>query len=175
MLDFRSPLILGAAPAGLVLACLGWLVLGGPGHVVSPVAQAEERLAAIPTPGRIGVAQTAALGAAPGASLFAADVASPSIRLDGISRTARRTAALLSFNGAAAQWVTAGSTLQGATLAEVSAGRVVVDDINGRRVIRLGETAAGITGSEAAAPLAGDQPPPGVRMPPPPASAPGAG
>lgn len=170
-MDFRSPVILGAAPVGLALAFLGWLVLSGGGGVIAPIETAESRLAAIPAVSAAGSSQADAfVAAALTPALFSTSSAQAAIRVEGLSRTPRRSAALVSINGGPSQWMTVGSTRDGATLVQVLSTRVVFETLAGRRVVGLGETAG-----RSADTLAGgdDQPPPGVRMPPPPASAPG--
>lgn len=166
-MEFRSPVVLGAAPAGLALACIGWLLLGGSARVVAPLDRMQARLDAAPA-GRTQAAtlSAAAASAALSIPLFAAGAAEPSVRLDGLSRTQRRAAALLSINGGPPQWLVQGGTREGVTLVQVLSTKVVIDSRSGRRAVALGET------SGSASDLAGDQPPPGTHMPPPPASAP---
>lgn len=173
-MDLRSPVILGAAPAGLALACVGWLMLGGSARVVAPLDQMQARLDAVPAArsargGSFGAAASAALST----PLFATGAAELSVRLDGLSRTPRRAAALLSINGGPPQWLVQGGTREGVTLVQVLSTKVVIDSRSGRRAVALGE-ASGSASDLAGGDLAGDQPPPGTRMPPPPASAPGA-
>lgn len=173
-MELRSPLVLGAAPAGLALACIGWLLLGGSARVVAPLDQLQGRLEAAPA-GRspAGASSGAAVSAALAAPLFAANAAEVPVRLDGLSRTPRRAAALLSINGGPAQWLGQGATREGMTLVQVLSTRVVIDSRSGRRMVALGET-SGSAADLAGGDLGNDQPPPGTRMPPPPASAPGA-
>jgi hypothetical protein len=173
-LEFRSPVVLGAAPAGLALACIGWLLLGGSARVIAPLDQMQARLDAAPASRSLASASSgAAVSAALSTPLFAASAAEPSVRLDGLSRTPRRGAALLSINGGPSQWLVQGGTRDGITLVQVLSTKVVIDSRSGRRAVALGETSGSAT-DLAGGDLAGDQPPPGTRMPPPPASAPGA-
>jgi hypothetical protein len=170
LLEFRSPVILAAVPVGLALACIGWFAFAGPARVLTPVQTAQGRLSALPSArASAGASTGGAVAAALSPALFGNAGAEIAVRLEGLSRTPRRSAALVSINGGPAGWLTAGATREGVTLVQVLSTKAVIDTIAGRRVITLGET------SGAASTLAGgdDQPPPGVRMPPPPASAPG--
>ena len=172
MLDVRSPLILAAAPLGLLLACAGWLLLGGSSGSLRPLDAIEARASAAPRAKQGTGPEISSVSTSAPAPLF---VLAPTavVRLDGISRTARRTAALLSFNGATSRWVTAGVTQEGVTLVEIGSTRVVVETLDGRQTIALGETSAPPVNS-AALPLAVDDgAPPSLRQGIPPASAPG--
>ncbi len=105
--------------------------------------------------------------------LFAATAApEPQVRLLGLSRSARRTAALVSIGGAAAAWLSVGETRDGVTLESVSAGAITIDTAGGLRDVRLGEASAGASGSSASPSMLGDAGPPPGRGPMPPASAP---
>jgi hypothetical protein len=101
-------------------------------------------------------------------------VAEPTIRLQGIARAPGRVAALLAIDAKPSAWLGLGETRDGVTLVEVLASRIAVETVIGEREIRLGGV-AGPSGEADRTPLrAGqDEPPPGFRMPPPPASAPG--
>lgn len=174
MLELRSPLVLVAAPVGLALACAGWLVLGGAGRVTAPVDEMQTQLNAMPA-GRplAGPTAASAVSAALAAPLYSTSGAQVVVRLEGLARTPRRAAALVSINGGPALWLSQGATRDGVTLVQVLSTRVVIDSRAGRAAVSLGET----SGSSAAQPVVdggSDQPPPGTRMPPPPASAPGA-
>ncbi|MFT4252058.1 MAG: hypothetical protein QM608_06210 [Caulobacter sp.] len=169
MLDRRLTLILAAAPVGLALGVAAWAAAGGP-------QMADERIAAVEaTQPRIGRGRKPAsvvagdwAGAPP---LFDAVVPpEPQVRLLGVSRSARRTAALLSIGGGPAVWITRGETRDGVTLEAVMGGAITIDTVNGPRDVRLGEAtegAIGTAGGGAATTIsmAG-------RGPPPPASAP---
>lgn len=174
MLELRSPLVLGAPAVGLALACAGWLVLGGAARITGPLDEMQTQLNAAPA-GRalLGVSSESAVATALAAPLFVSSAAEIPVRLQGLARTPRRAAALLSINGGPPQWLSQGATREGVTLVQVLSTRVVIDSRAGRSTVLLGETsgsAAVLSGGDAAS----DQPPPGTRMPPPPASAPGA-
>lgn len=181
MLDRRLTLILAAAPVGLALGVAAWAAAGGP-------KMADERIAAVEaSEPRIGRGRKPALVVAgdwAGApSLFDAVVPpEPQVRLLGVSRSARRTAALLSIGGAPAVWITRGETRDGVTLEAVMGGAITIDTVNGPRDVRLGEATDGATGTAGggaattismAGSMAGQEPAqPAGRGPPPPASAP---
>ncbi len=173
----RSPLILLGPVAGLVLAGAGWMLLGGSSRAVAPIDRIEQQVLAIPASRLGSVAVRSDVATAIAKPLFPEGLGRISIRLDGLSRSPGRTAALFSFNGGATQWVTLGSTVSGVTVVAISGSRASVDTATGRRDIRLGETVgeppaptgAGVTSPAAPA---GDEPPPGTRLFPP-ASAPG--
>ena len=66
--------------------------------------------------------------------------APPIVRLDGLSRTRRRTAALLAFGSGPSQWVSLGATIEGVTLVEVGEAKVVLETVAGRQVLGLGDS-----------------------------------
>ncbi|ATQ43426.1 hypothetical protein [Caulobacter mirabilis] len=170
MLDLRSPVIFLAPLAGLLLACLGWLVLGGEGRVAAPLDEAEARLAALPV--ERPLPQAAVYSGSGGKPLFV--VATPaSLRLEGVSRTPRRTAALISINGEPAQWIPVGTTLGGFTLSGVSATGVIVENLLGRQTIALGESLGGTSAAGSGGTPPQGAPPPGLQRGLEPASAPG--
>jgi hypothetical protein len=106
-----------------------------------------------------------------------------------VVRTRRRQAALVAINDAPADWLTVGETRDGVTLQAIEGSRIVVDTLLGPVPIQVGETVGGAppastSGPSTAAsanppPPAGvsptilDKTPPGFRVPPAPASAPG--
>ena len=114
-------------------------------------------------------------------------VPQPTIRLDGVARAGRRSAALLSINDQPSDWLSQGESRDGVTLLDVSASRAVVDTLYGPREVRLGqrvpEGASAVAGGQeqVTSPsnpsnIGGlDEVPPGFRSPPPPASAPRGG
>jgi hypothetical protein len=175
-------LVLCAAPTGAVLGCLAWAFLGGTPAAAERLQADRGRLAAgRPAMARLSpVADLAAI--AGGHPLFILTtgpgaVADVAVRLDGLSRSSGRAAALLSIDGAPAQWVERGGSLAGVTLTAVLDSEVVLETPLGQKEARLGE------GPPAAAPGAGmpgpnmlpgaaGRIPPGVRLPPQPASAP---
>jgi hypothetical protein len=65
----------------------------------------------------------------------------PTIRLDGLSRTPMRSAALVAINNKPAEWLAAGTTRDGVTLIEVQPSRAVVETFDGQQAIDLGQTA----------------------------------
>lgn len=181
MLDRRASLIFAAAaPVGLVLAAAAWTLAGGAGFAQTSIAEA---VAAFPAAGARAprVATTASgVGVAINAPLFTilggkGAAGDPAIRLEGVVRAPGRIAALLAIDAKPSTWLSLGETRDGVTLVEVLGSKVTVDTAIGMKEIRLGEGAAPSTGAggSPAAALAQDAgPPPGYRMPPPPASAP---
>lgn len=167
MLDLRSPLILAAAPVGLLLAAAGWLATGGGGHVIAPIEQEEARLAAIP---RSSQARSNPDVVALTQSLFTKPV-EVSVRLDGLARSPGRAAALLTLNGGPSQWIAVGATTGGVTLLQIGSSRAVVDTGDGPVELVLGQT-VGSAGQSAPGVVMNDQAPPG-RGGLEPASAPG--
>jgi len=180
LLDLRAPLIPLAVLAGLALGALAWLAAGRQ-DVLAPL---QEQLTAL-RPGR-GAELGSSAPALTGPPLFALSagpnaVKDPAVAVLGLSRMPGRSAALLSIDGQPAAWLARGEARNGVILREVGSGRAMLDLPLGVRDLRVGESAgtptsgppaqAGVTSS----PTQADAPPPGFRMPPPPASAPGVG
>lgn len=170
-MDFRSPVVLLAPIAGLLLACLMWLVLGGAGRLLEPLDESEARLAALPQ--ARSLARAATPSGFEGKPLFVV-APSSSLRLDGVSRTPRRIAALIAVNGDVAQWFPVGAMVGGYTLAEVSSIGVVMENVEGEKSLALGESLGQASASPGPGPVGAgqDQPPPGMRRGLEPASAP---
>lgn len=126
-----------------------------------------------------GYASVADLVAAPLFGTATGAAPDPAIRLDGVSLSRQRTAALLSIGGAAAEWLKPGESRGEVILQQVGAARVLVETPSGTKEIALGQVLGGapVGPSPGAvpglvAPNPGETPPPGYRGPPPPASAP---
>lgn len=172
-------MILGAVPAGLLTGLLAWSLAGGLSVQAHALESVEPRLASLPQPRTEGRASSRA-SAAPllGSPLFALTtgpgaVREPAIRVDGVAVTRRRQAALLAIDGQAAAWWEVGASRDGVTLQAVSSTGVTLETAVGVKTLNLGDQSAAsapAAGGVAAAAL--DQPPPGVRLPPEPASAP---
>lgn len=169
MLDFRSPLILAAAPTGVVLGVLAWLVLGGPGAPVRAIDAAGGHRAGARLSAETGRGSPASLAGLP--PLMGAQAAGPevSVRLEGLVRRPGRIAALLAYNGQPPVWVTQGETQSGMTLVDVGSASVILESVRGPIELKVGETAGS---TPAASPAATDEPPAGARIPPEPNSAP---
>jgi len=146
------------------------MLVGGESSAEDRLGGAEARLAAVrlvtPTPqvldGLLAEAVSRpifALTTGPGA------VADVTVRLDGLARSSRGGAALLSINGGPAQWLQQGASRDGVTLRDVQSSKVVLATALGGKEVALADQAA-------PAPDAAARPPPGYRMPPAPASAP---
>lgn len=178
-------MILAGAPAGLATGLLAWMLAGGSQVAAERLDGLQVQVSNLKAPPRgasalsyVSVSDLAsqplfALTVGPGA------VREPSIRVDGVSISRGRTAALLAIDGQPAEWLTLGESRAGVALQSVSASTVVVETLTGPKELALGsqsgpeaesspETNAAATGA------APDQIPPGFRSPPPPASAPGA-
>lgn len=170
MLDFRSPLIIAPAPAGVVLGVLIWLVLGGPGAPLRAIEAAAPPSSSRTRPaGEAGESAASSLAGLP--PMMGAQAAGPdvSVRLEGLVRRPGRIAALLAFNGGPPVWVTLGDTQSGMTLVDVSSASVILESVRGPVELKVGE-ATGAT--PATPPASGDDPPAGARIPPEPNSAP---
>ena len=185
MLDLRSPLILGAVPAGLAMGAAAWLLVGGGAFAAGQIAPYEQRFAKMSfAGGSIRRPASDSLSQTLSAPIFALTtghgaVADVTIRLDGVARSPRHTAALISIGGKPADWLELGQTRDEVTLQEVRPSSIVVDTPIGFKTIDLGDTTTSAQASGADRPSG--QPgapagaPSGYRMPPPPASAPGLG
>lgn len=159
----RRAALLGL-PVGVLLGALLWMGLGGASSADDRLQQDAVRLWAIPlratrSPAADLTTDVAAhplfaLTTGPGA------VADVTVSLLGIARTPKRAAALLAIGSEQADWLEIGKSRGGVTLAQVSPSGVVLETALGRKEVELG-----------AAPAPSDVPP-GVRLPPPPASAP---
>lgn len=169
MLELRSPIILAAGPAGLAISALAWLVLGGPNQPAKRLEELGVEFRSLPKVQSQGASSpTSPDASAMPQGLFANSAQEISVSLVGLSRTPKRSAALLSIKSQPAQWMTVGMTKEGVTLVQVLPTRVVIDSLTGRRSIGIGQSSGAIEPSDAS----GDQPPAGARLPPPPASAP---
>ncbi len=167
---------LWAAPAGLAVGAAAWMLLGSGSH-------AQERLQDDQI--RVQATQLAVLRSSPASDLAAQATAHPLfalttgpgavadilVRLDGIARSSSRAAALIAINGGEADWLDRGKSRGGVTLEDVQPSKVVLETALGRREVELGDPAPAPQQGAAMAPGSGV--PPGVRLPPPPASAPG--
>lgn len=155
-MELRSPLVFGAPPLAAGLACALWLALGAL-VIDDSTAALGARLDLLP--GKLAAATEAArsnlrldqpllhIVQAGGATALA-------VRLEGIVRTPSRTAALLSFNGAPAAWMTLGETRQGATLVEVDGTAVLLDTPAGYQEAALGDAPPAAIGAGAGEPAA---------------------
>jgi len=189
--------IIGVA-AGVAAGGLGWWLAGGPARPGEALDAPEARLARLKIPRARGDAaaapDVAVLAATPLFILTTGPGATPApvLRLDGVSKSRSRTAALLSIDDQPADWLAVGDRRGGVVLQAVSAGKAVVDTVYGPVEVALGERVGGApagtpvaaTGAAQPAPQPAvapqglvqptivDAPPPGFRSPPPPASAP---
>lgn len=180
----RLSLIFAGAPAGLATGLLAWMLAGGSQVAAERLDGLQVQVSNLKAPTRsagalssVNVSDLAsqplfALTVGPGA------VREPSIRVEGVSISRGRTAALLAIDGQPPEWLTLGASRAGVALQSVTAGAVVVETVTGPRELALGTQSgsdAGALPKAEVAPVgsAPDQIPPGFRSPPPPASAPG--
>jgi len=175
----RRNLILLGAPVGAVAGFSVWLAAGGASadaDRLAPLQQQATRLR--PPPPHSDAALVTDITDLLATPIFALTtgvgaVKESALRLDGVSISRRRTAALLSIDGQPAEWWSVGDSRDGFTLQQVRASRVSLETPLGVREVVLGVSAGAPPADPGAAPPAVvDQPPPGFRAPPPPASAP---
>lgn len=175
-----------AVPVGLATGAAAWMLAGAGLSDLAKLEPLEAEIAALRAPraasASTGLARAGELAAAP---LFIMTVgpgavSEPLVRLDGVSVSRRRVAALLSFAGASPEWLSVGEARNGVTLVQVTGSKAVLETLLGTRELAVGDQtgggAPGATTQQAAAataPTPADTPPPGYRGPPPPASAPG--
>ncbi len=181
-------LVVFAAPAGgALLAALAWVSIGGSTAAETRIGGFEARLGQVrltaPGPpssdGLIAQASARplfALTTGPGA------IAEAAVKLVGLARSPQHSAALISINGAAAAWLRLGASRDGITLQSVGSSNVVLMTALGRREVDLGAGPSSPQSpptQQTGSPQPAASPPPpsfgGFRMPPAPASAPGAG
>lgn len=176
----RWNLILIGGPIGLVTGLMAWLATGGASAGIdraTPLATAVSALRAPPP--RLASPREADVAALTATPIFALTVGpgavkEPTVRLEGVSISRRRTAALVAIDGRPSEWLGIGDSRDGVTLEEVRSSRIVVDTIVGPKEIALGEQSGpGPAEATLESSRGGlDQSPPAFRAPPPPASAP---
>jgi hypothetical protein len=138
----RPPLTISAAVAGLALASLVFLALGRHGGGQAALDDLQARLvvavAKAPSPRPpLGSARSA------GMRLFnltsgEGAVSEAAIRVDGLSVSAGRKAALVSIDGKPAAWLEPGVEQNGVTLVEIHGGKVTFDTAVGLKEVALG-------------------------------------
>lgn len=171
-------LFLAAAPVGLATGLLAWMVAGGAKAGLEKLEPVAAQIGALPVPRAnpssepyVSIADLVAspifaLSNGPGA------MSDPIVRLDGLSVSAKRTAALVSINGAPSEWLRVGDSRSGVTIQQVRVDKVVVDTELGPREVALGQRLGGET-AQTVNPATGTDPAAsGYRSPPAPASAP---
>lgn len=172
-----------ATPLGLATGLAAWLLAGGLSVRANALDEVHARLSHLRAPAPLA-ARSSDAGAAAllGAPLFALTtgpgaVREPSIRIDGVSITRRRMAALVSIDAKPAEWLQVGESREGVTLQAVTVSSATLETALGVKTLSLGDQSAAsspLPGAPGAAVAAGaqDQAPPGFRSPPEPASAP---
>jgi hypothetical protein len=169
-------------PLGLATGFLAWFAAGGASASADRLDPLRVQVANLKAPNRsepaAAYADISGMASTPIFVLTTgpAAIKEPAVRVDGLSVSRRRVAALLSIDGQPAQWMSVGEKREGFTLVEVSSTRVLIETLAGPKAIALGEQAGSVAATPApiqtAAAPAPDQVPPGFRSPPPPASAP---
>lgn len=181
----RLELIGLTAPLGLATGLVAWLIAGGLSVRANALDDVHGRLARLKAPApAVARGSEASAASLLGAPLFALTtgpgaVREPSIRVDGVSVSRRRMAALVSIDAGPAEWLIIGESRAGVTLQAVSGSGITVETLLGTRTLNLGDQSAASapapgaasTVTQAAA-VVQDQVPPGFRGPPEPASAP---
>lgn len=176
MLSLRSPLVLGAAPGGLIIGAALWVVLSHGTPIFDRLDSIGADLEALRPPARTATAID--LSAASSKPIFALTtgpgaVSDAVVALQGISRTPTRTAALISIDGKPAGWLELGATRDGVTLDQVDGEKVVVETVTGQKEVALGAASAPAPAAQnTSAPPDASAPLAGYRLPPPPANAP---
>lgn len=144
MFSLRSPIILGAAPLGLVLAALAFLIFGASASVGPKLDRLQARIEATRPPEPVSsVAANDAVATSLSAPLFALTtgpgaVADTTVRLDGLAISPRGKSALLAVDGKPAAWIALGTSSNGVTLMDVQPNKVVVDTAIGLKDVTLG-------------------------------------
>jgi hypothetical protein len=177
--------MLAAPLLGMAAVWAAWLVLGGAVAPSDKLDSLQARLSAgVASSGRPApdlVSLTARLASTPVFALTTGPgaVTDVKVRLEGLSITPHRQAALLSINDGPPVWLELGASQGGVTLISVQPTKATVDTIVGFKDVGLWDPtpsgageANGGTPSAGETPANADAPPPGTRLPPPPASAP---
>lgn len=176
----RLTLMSGAVPAGLATGLAAWLLAGGSSAKLEAADELQARFLALRAPriaARANLVSASDLLSTPIFALTTGPGAlrEPGIRLDGVSISSRRTAALVSIDGRLAEWWRVGESREGVTLTDLNASGASFETALGTKGLALGEQSAASAPAASAPPAAQavvDQMPPGFRGPPPPASAP---
>lgn len=178
---------LGGVPAGLVIGFAAWALAGGASISAERMDELSTQVSNLKAPPR---------SHSPGRYVSTADlinsplfmmtvgpkaVKEPVVRVDGVSISKSRVAALVSIDGGAAEWMVQGDERGGVAIRKIAGSGVTIETLTGPQVIALGEqsggggavlAAADTPSAPASAPSGPDEIPPGFRSPPPPASAP---
>ncbi len=144
----RATLAFSITVVGPLLATLAWLWTdasgAGPSALASLQAQFGETAVRAKRPFPL---QSPFVSQLMGRPLFQSAQAGtsavePSLRLEGLAKTSRRTAALIAIGDQAPQWLEAGQTRSGVTLKSIAADSVAVATIGGLHPLKLGKAAA---------------------------------
>lgn len=173
-----------AAPLGIVTGLAAWLLADGAGARMEALSAVEGQVKALRPPRmtgqRPGFGDGDILLSAPIFAVARGEgaIREPSLRIDGVSISARRKAALVSIDGSVAEWMQVGDERSGVTLTEVTSSGGILETGLGSRQLAIGEQSAASApadGVQPASPSVASSdggPPVGFRSPPPPANAP---
>ncbi len=162
----RRRIAVSSGALGLLLAGAAFLLVGGRSQAEA-VAPLEARIAAAPVRAKAAPAlaagpRLAALSLFPAVSGPATAAPETVLRLEGVARSPVRTAALVSIDGAPAEWLSVGDRLGAVTLRAVSGSGATFETPRGERHVPLGEASAPaaaaadeLSGSVGAAPAGG--------------------
>lgn len=145
------------AALGLATGWAAWMAAGGPTVLTSKAASLVAELGALQAPRLDSVGPVAGADEAPPRPLFQLTtgpnaVHEPALRLDGLTVTRKRRAALLSIDGRPAEWLSRGEIRDGVTLTDLSPTAAVLDTLVGTHVLKLGDAYPAV--GQAPAPLA---------------------
>lgn len=191
-------LTVGALGGGVLLGACAWLIWGGASAAQDRLQTAQDHLSAarlaLPKP----ASTFALLADASQRPLFALTtgpgaVPDVTLTLDGLARTPQHVAALVSINGAPDVWLDRGKSASGVTLIDVGDSRITVETALGQKQVEMaqgppsGQPASASPPPPHPSPMTprpfsppsfrgsnNNQIPPGLHLPPPPASAPSA-
>ena len=147
MLDRRLIILGAAAPIGLLVASVVWVASGGPNAAAMSIKDLEAELGSSPKglvtqraptgvmAGSLATKPLFVLTTGPGA------LSEPRLRLIGVAVTPRGRTALISIDGALAEWVGVGQTKAGLTLTSVASAGVEVETALGPKTVLFGDPA----------------------------------
>ena len=191
-------LTVGALGGGVLLGAGAWLLWGGASAAQDRLQTAQDHLSAArlglpkPTSPFLLLADASqrplfALTTGPGA------VPDVTLTLDGLARTPQHVAALVSINGAPDVWLDRGKSVSGVTLVDVADTRITVETALGQKQVEMAQGPPSGQQESASPPPphpspmtpprpfsppsfmgSNNQIPPGMHLPPSPASAPSA-
>ena len=143
MLDARRLLMISGAPIGLAIGSAAWLMLNALTPGSAGMGDLTERLDALGAakrdiPDRTPDMLVASLLSHPLLQTTTAGGAEPLLRLEGVSMTPTRSAALIAVGAGPAQWIQVGESRTGVTLRRVAPLSAVVESMSGEHSLALG-------------------------------------